>query len=167
MRASHSLNEETSLADFEVPFTDPLIDDIFIEANVKAVPFNSLILNSEIYTVTGDFGIATLIMAVHIRCALNYSGDNCEMLCDSDGNNCNTGTKTSYIRITDYFLCYIRIHALINTINTPVLTPPTPTPNPTTELRTAIRTESTTELTTSSEAISYTLIIHVFNQLPQ
>ncbi len=106
MRVSHSLNEETSLADFEVPFTDPLIDDIFIEANVEAVPFNSLTLNSETYTVTGDFGIATLIMGVHIRCAPNYSGDNCEMLCDSDGTNCNTGTKTSYIHNRLFFMLH-------------------------------------------------------------
>ncbi len=37
VRVSHSVNENTELADFDLPFTDPLIDDIFIEANVSAV----------------------------------------------------------------------------------------------------------------------------------
>lgn len=91
VRVSHSLNEDTALADFDLPFTDPLIDDVFIEASVEPVSFEALIVNTVSYTVTGDFGIATLMMGVHIRCAQNYSGDNCEMLCDSSGNNCNTG----------------------------------------------------------------------------
>ncbi len=86
------MNEDTSLADFDPPFTDPLIDDIFIEVNVEAVTFNALLVNTETYPVTGDFGIATLTIGVHIRCAPNYFGDNCEMLCDNDGNNCTTGS---------------------------------------------------------------------------
>ncbi len=84
------MNEDTTTADFDPPFTDPLIDDIFIEANVSAVPFSGDLI-TEIYTVTGDVRTATLTMAVNARCAENYFGDGCEMLCDADGINCDTG----------------------------------------------------------------------------
>ncbi len=94
VRVSHSANEDTSAADFDPPFTDPLIDDIFIEANVSAVLFpENFLAITEVYTVTGDFGIATLTIAVNARCAENYFGDGCEMLCDASGNNCDTGEK--------------------------------------------------------------------------
>ncbi len=86
------MNENTTNADFDPPFTDPLIDEIFIEANVSAVLFPStFFVITEIYTVTGNVGIATLTIAVNARCAENYFGDGCEMLCGADGNNCDTG----------------------------------------------------------------------------
>lgn len=90
VRVSHSLDESTSEADFDPPFTDPLIDDIFIEANVSAVPFDDLLM-TEIYTVTGDFSRATLTMAVNVFCSPNHMGEACEMLCQPDGTNCTTG----------------------------------------------------------------------------
>ncbi len=94
VRASHSVNEDTSAADFDPPFTDLLIDEIFIEANISAVLFPTTFLAiTEMYTVTGNFGTATLTIGVNARCAENYFGDGCEMLCDADGNNCNTSEK--------------------------------------------------------------------------
>ena len=104
IRVSHSLEENRELANFNPPFTDPLIDDIFIEADVTAVLFDAQFVNSEMYTVTGDFGVATLTLALNVRCALNYFGSSCEMLCDSSGENCATGnnlivyfSNTSYL----------------------------------------------------------------------
>ncbi len=94
VRVSHSVNENTELADFDLPFTDPLIDDIFIEANVSAVLSGSLFDITEFYTVTGDFGTATLTISVNARCAENFFDDGCEMLCDPDGTNCSTGENT-------------------------------------------------------------------------
>ena len=91
IRVSHSLEEDTALADFDPPFTDPLIDDIFIEANVAAVLFDAQTVNSEMYTVAGDFGVAALTVSINVRCAQNYFGSACEMLCDSSGDNCATG----------------------------------------------------------------------------
>ena len=91
IRVSHSPNENTSLADFDPPFTDPLIDDVFIEADVTAVPYTSFNLMTETYTVPGDFGKARLSMSINVRCAQNYFGTGCEMLCDSTGTNCVTG----------------------------------------------------------------------------
>ena len=91
IRVSHSPNENTSLADFDPPFTDPLIDDVFIEADVTAVPYTSFNLMTETYTVPGDFGKARLSMSINVRCAQNYIGTGCEMLCDSTGTNCVTG----------------------------------------------------------------------------
>ncbi len=98
VRVSHSVNESTATADFDPPFTDPLIDDIFIEANVSAVPFSGDLI-TEMYTVTGDFGTATLTMVVNARCAENYFGNGCEMLCDENGNNCDTIASESIIII--------------------------------------------------------------------
>ncbi len=99
VRVSHSVNEDTATADFDPPFTDPLIDEIFIEANVSAVPFpNTFLVITETYTVTGDFETATLTMGVNARCAENYFGDGCEMLCNADGNNCDTGENTIIIQ---------------------------------------------------------------------
>ncbi|XP_064382439.1 uncharacterized protein LOC135331274 isoform X2 [Halichondria panicea] len=96
VRVSHSVNEDTATANFDPPFTDPLIDEIFIEANVSAVLFPStFFVITEMYTVTGNVGIATLTIGVNARCAENYFGDGCEMLCDADGiTNC-TAVLTS------------------------------------------------------------------------
>ena len=78
-------------ADFDPPFSDPLIDDIFIEADVTAVSFDAQFLDTEMYTVTGDFGQATLGIAVNARCAQDYSGSACELLCNPDGTGCTQG----------------------------------------------------------------------------
>lgn len=90
VRVSHRLNEDISEADFDPPFTDPLIDNIFIEANVSAVIFTILPI-TETYTVIGDLGRATLTMGVNVRCSPNYFGEACEMLCLPDVTNCTTG----------------------------------------------------------------------------
>ncbi len=90
-RVSHSVQENTTLADFEPPFTDPHIDDIFIEADIEAITYDSLNIVTTTYTMAGEYGRATLSVSIHIRCAQNYYGSGCEMLCDSNGINCNTG----------------------------------------------------------------------------
>ena len=77
-------------ADFDPPFSDPLIDDIFIEANVTAVLFTENI-QSTLYTMTGDFGRATMTLAVNIQCAENYFGSACQFLCNPDGTRCIPG----------------------------------------------------------------------------
>ncbi len=104
VRVSHSVNEDTATADFDPPFTDPLIDEIFIEANVSAVLFPStFFVITEMYTVTGNVGIATLTIGVNARCAENYFGDGCEMLCDADGiTNCTAGENTTKVFTTSY-----------------------------------------------------------------
>ena len=91
IRVSHSLEEDKSLAVFDPPFTDLLIDDIFIEANVTAVLFDAPMVNSETYTVTGDYEVATITLAINVRCAQDYLGSGCEIRCDSSANNCVTG----------------------------------------------------------------------------
>lgn len=91
VRVSHSLEEDTMEADFDPPFSDPLIDDIFIEADVTAVPNSQQLLETEMYTITGDFGQATLSIAVNARCVRNYFGSACEMRCNLDGTKCTQG----------------------------------------------------------------------------
>lgn len=92
VRVSHRDDGNTSLADFDPPFTDPHIDDIFIEANIASITYDSLNLVTSTYTEIGEAGQATLSVSLNVRCAQNYFGSACEMLCDDNGINCNTGT---------------------------------------------------------------------------
>ncbi len=83
-----------TLADFDPPFTDPHIDDIFIQADIAAITYDSLNLVSSTYTKAGESGRATMSVSLNVRCAQNYYGSACEMLCDANGINCETGKIT-------------------------------------------------------------------------
>ncbi len=110
VRVSHSVEQNTSLADFDPPFTDPHIDDIFIEADIESITYDSLNLVSTTYTRTGVYDRATLSVSLHVRCALNYFGSACEMLCDSNGINCNNGAYLVLHQVlADYLYDFIHL----------------------------------------------------------
>lgn len=69
--------------DFDPPFEDPLIDNIFIEVvNLTAGRFedrNSLI--SVPYDATGVYGRASIQLRINAHCAAGYNGSDCGTFC--------------------------------------------------------------------------------------
>ena len=89
--SSFTGNPSTSEADFEPPFTDPLIDNLFFEFNVPATPYEdrrSELVN-RMMEVTGEFGKVMIEVLTNVHCANGWSGSACEIFC-ADGN-CTQG----------------------------------------------------------------------------
>ena len=80
MRVSHS-GDHSNVA-FDPPFSDPLIDEIFIEASTPAVPYeNRNSPKTQMYDVEGMYGKATVQIRVNVHCAKGYGGPDCNSVC--------------------------------------------------------------------------------------
>ena len=92
IRVSHQSGD---VPDFDPPFTNPLIDDIFIEVtDLPAVLYEERVsLGTVPYEATGDFGRASLQLRVSALCARGYNGSDCNTFCqDVDGEvTCEQG----------------------------------------------------------------------------
>ena len=84
--------------DFQPPFTDPLIDEVFMEFKLEPVLFPDRIESRdprEMTTMgTSDRVEINLLVAVH--CAENWVGTHCELECEpSDPDNCTQRKYTT------------------------------------------------------------------------
>ncbi len=89
-------NGQASSPDFEPPFTDPLIDEVYFQFNVSASLFSErLSAMQQQLTSTGVFGRIVVTLRVKVHCAEGWNGTNCETFCDfSSGNaTCSQGTR--------------------------------------------------------------------------
>lgn len=80
--------------DFEPPFTDALIDDVFMEFTVPAVLYADWLESRDPrdMTVVGTSGRVEINLLVAVHCAENWKGENCELKCEpSDYDNCTQG----------------------------------------------------------------------------
>ncbi len=91
LRVSHfNGNLSTSELDFEPPFTDPLIDNVYFEFTAPAIEYESrLDPVNKILESTGEFGRVLVRVQTNVHCAKNWNGSACEILCIN--GNCSQG----------------------------------------------------------------------------
>ena len=101
IRISHVVSG--TQADFDPPFENPLIDEIFLEfSNLTVETFvPRLLAPLQTLTMTGTVGRVEARLTVSVHCAENWMGEHCEYLCtDSSFTNC---TLSMYVLHTG---CY-------------------------------------------------------------
>ena len=91
LRVSHfNRNPATSNPDFDPPFIDPLIDNVYFEFSTPAALFDDRLTPPfQRVESTGEFGRVRAEVQIGVHCADNWIGSACEMLCD--GDSCITG----------------------------------------------------------------------------
>ena len=81
IRISNQMGENP---DFTPPFTDPLIDEVFLEFTLPAVLFDDrLDTITQRLNITGRFGRAAGTMVANVHCAEGWNGIACEIFCNT------------------------------------------------------------------------------------
>ena len=82
IRISNQMGENP---DFTPPFTDLLIDEVFLEFTLPAVLFDDHLDNAipQRLNVTGRFGRAVAAMVANVHCAKGWNGTACEIFCNT------------------------------------------------------------------------------------
>ena len=87
IRISNQMGENP---DFTPPFTDPLIDEVFLEFTLPAVLFDDrLDTITQTLSVTGCFGRAVGTMVANVHCAEGWNGTACEVFCNTTTATCD------------------------------------------------------------------------------
>ena len=83
-------NQMGANPDFTPPFTDPLIDEVFLESTLPAVLFDDrLDTITQTLNITGCFGRAVGTMVANVHCAEGWNGTACEIFCNTTTAKCN------------------------------------------------------------------------------
>ena len=71
------------------PFTDPVIDNAFLEfSQLRAVSYaDRLAPVNQLLTATGEFGLVTVQMQASVHCSRGWEGTACEFLNNTQGKN--------------------------------------------------------------------------------
>ena len=101
-RVSHL---EGTIPDFTPPFTDPLIDEIFLEfPDIPAASFQNR-FNSvpQTLSASGTFGRVVIEMQATVHCAQGWNGTACEILCTSE-DVCSQGIILAILLMLTFFM---------------------------------------------------------------
>ena len=73
------------LPDFTPPFSDPLIDNAFVDVSVPA-SLSAFETSTVINNVVGTFNRASFRLGLNVVCVRGFNGSDCNTFCDTHNN---------------------------------------------------------------------------------
>ena len=115
LRLSHfdEVTANENSPDFDPPFSDPLIDEVFFEFNLSTTAFsNRLSSVPQLLVGSGESGRVVVSMLARTHCAQGWTGQHCSIFCNS-----STGIEICS-RGEQLLACYLYASSLASGINT-------------------------------------------------
>ena len=83
IRIAHTVGDAP---DFDPPFDDPLIDEVFLEFTVEPVLFSERLTSPirQVLSTNGVFGRVEVTVVAFTHCANGWNGSACEIQCISN-----------------------------------------------------------------------------------